>query len=285
MERKSFILQRVAKLQDFFQQGIPVVARFLAQFLSDWDGQWLFLEVMQLLPYVQLTDYDELHEGVLAPLHKLFNATMTPMERLVFLHYLHKLVMHWACVEYFRARRHVCAALVGRLDVDSYHEKSKKKNSSSGEGVFGRADAGGMGANTSDSKTPLASLAALLQKWTSLAELGLVKTFVSDGEDSWKKGRQQCLSTSGDKAVYISEVLGMIRAVMGELGPLCDAHVLSFYADNSSSDRQGYSPLPRAAHELRLLLALRALGGRPQPLPRAPVHGQAGKHSFLSGRA
>jgi len=78
---------------------------------------------MQLLPYIQLTDYDgkmiwngglvlfancfcdiflELHEGVLLPLRKLFNSTMTPMERLIVLHYLHKLVMHWVSIEYFR---------------------------------------------------------------------------------------------------------------------------------------------------------------------------------------
>lgn len=48
----------MARLQDLFQQGIPVVARFLAEFLADWDGKSLFVEVIKLLPYIQITDYE-----------------------------------------------------------------------------------------------------------------------------------------------------------------------------------------------------------------------------------
>lgn len=44
-------------MQDFFQEGIPVVGRFLSEFLSDWDGKEFFIQIMCLLAHIQITEY------------------------------------------------------------------------------------------------------------------------------------------------------------------------------------------------------------------------------------
>ena len=56
-KRKMDLLCRINRLQDYFQQGLPVVGRFLAQYLSTWDGEEFFIEICKLLSYLQLTEF------------------------------------------------------------------------------------------------------------------------------------------------------------------------------------------------------------------------------------
>ncbi len=55
--RQSYLLRRVHLLQEYLQQGIPVVGRFLAEYLVNWDGQRLLVDVLNLLTYIQITDF------------------------------------------------------------------------------------------------------------------------------------------------------------------------------------------------------------------------------------
>lgn len=55
-KRKLDILCRINQLQDYFQQGLPVVGRFLTQYLASWDGEEFFIEICKMLVYLQLTE-------------------------------------------------------------------------------------------------------------------------------------------------------------------------------------------------------------------------------------
>jgi hypothetical protein len=71
-----------------------------------------------------------------------------------------------------------------------------------------------LGAPNSDNKTPLASLSALLSQWSSLAELGLVKTVAWDEEEAWRpENRDKPIAGPSDRAIYLSEVIFMFHAV------------------------------------------------------------------------
>lgn len=103
-KRKKDLLCRVNQLQDWLQQGIPVVGRFLAQYLAVWNGKDFFLEILKLVVYLQLTDFGELNDLILSPLRTYFNSTYSCMEQLLVLTYLNKLCLHWASVEYERCK-------------------------------------------------------------------------------------------------------------------------------------------------------------------------------------
>lgn len=57
LDRQSYLLRRANLLQEYLQQGIPVVNRFFAEFLVHWDGKELFVDVINLLTYIQITDF------------------------------------------------------------------------------------------------------------------------------------------------------------------------------------------------------------------------------------
>ncbi|XP_059079745.1 centromere protein I-like [Tigriopus californicus] len=107
LPRKQYILQRVSLLQNFFQQGIPVVSRFLAEFLPNWNGEELFLEVLGLVSHVQITDFEELSECVLTPLLAHFSKKFTIQQQIVTLACLRRLVFHWITLEYERCKNHL----------------------------------------------------------------------------------------------------------------------------------------------------------------------------------
>ena len=70
LDRQSYLLRRVLSLQEYLQQGIPVVGRFFAEFLVTWDGKELFVDVINLLTYVQITDFESKCESIF-PLAKI----------------------------------------------------------------------------------------------------------------------------------------------------------------------------------------------------------------------
>jgi hypothetical protein len=169
------LLQRISRLEDFMQEGIPVVARFLSEFLAEWDGKELFLEVMGLLAYIQITDFEELQDCILAPLISLFTASFSPMEKTLFMVYLNKLLLHWIHLEYDRCK---------------FHQTR----------MFGAANP--------NCRNPLEAISCLLRRWVSLAELGLAKiVFQSSGDGRSSKSRRD------DRAIYFNEVLTMSLTV------------------------------------------------------------------------
>ena len=148
----------------------------------------------------------ELNDCILLPLRKLFNSTFTPMERLLLLLYLHKLLLHWIGVEYGRVL--------------------KLREGKGSVGAFGRADTGGSGldggvtsaAAVGDaSRAPLAALAGLVSQWSDLAELGLIMSFTGGSNLSRtldeQEGEVDLEGRRLDKAVFLNEVLTMFLVV------------------------------------------------------------------------
>ena len=58
-KRREAILQLIIDLQRRMQHGLPVVGRFLTDYIEHWDGRTHFLQFMELLPQLQITDYKE----------------------------------------------------------------------------------------------------------------------------------------------------------------------------------------------------------------------------------
>lgn len=107
LPRKQYILQRVTMLQNFFQQGVPVVSRFLAEFLPTWNGEELFIEVLGLISHIQITEFEELSECILTPLFAHFSKTFTIQQQIVALVSLRRLAFHWITLEFERCKNHL----------------------------------------------------------------------------------------------------------------------------------------------------------------------------------
>eukprot|EP00095_Tigriopus_kingsejongensis_P003653 maker-scaffold11_size778918-snap-gene-0.13 protein:Tk03653 transcript:maker-scaffold11_size778918-snap-gene-0.13-mRNA-1 annotation:"hypothetical protein BRAFLDRAFT_120280" len=104
LPRQQYILQRMAVLQSFFQQGIPVVSRFLVEFLPTWNGEQLLLEILSLITHIQITDFEEC---ILSPLMNHFSKTFSVQYQIVTLVSLRRLIFHWITLEYERCKNHL----------------------------------------------------------------------------------------------------------------------------------------------------------------------------------
>ncbi|KAJ9578563.1 hypothetical protein L9F63_005213, partial [Diploptera punctata] len=71
-KEKEKFLERVAELQDYMQQGVPVVSRFLAKYLYMWDCQDYRDQVLRLLQWISITSYKELYVLVLVHIRTMF---------------------------------------------------------------------------------------------------------------------------------------------------------------------------------------------------------------------
>ena len=57
--RKTNLLRRVDQFQQWAQQGIPVVFRFLGElFEARWNGTDFFLEVLRLIVHLPIASFD-----------------------------------------------------------------------------------------------------------------------------------------------------------------------------------------------------------------------------------
>ena len=57
--RKKKLLMQINDLQEWQQSGIPIVYRFLAEYISTrWNGSDFFLEIMRLLVYLPITEFE-----------------------------------------------------------------------------------------------------------------------------------------------------------------------------------------------------------------------------------
>ena len=100
--RQDAILSLVVRLQNQVQQGLPVVGRFLTDFLQNWDGRTHFLNILRLISQLQITDYVELHDCIIGPIQESHLKSYNTTEQLILLSNLHKLLRSWAAVEYKR---------------------------------------------------------------------------------------------------------------------------------------------------------------------------------------
>ena len=58
-KRKKKLLKQISELQEFNQSGIPIVYRFLAEYISTrWNGSDFFLEILRLLAYLPITEFE-----------------------------------------------------------------------------------------------------------------------------------------------------------------------------------------------------------------------------------
>ena len=105
-KRRENILDLVAKLQDKVQQGLPVIGRFLTEYLPHWDGKSHFGSFMKLLSQLQITDHKELHDCIIAPILSNHFQNYSTIEQLVVISYLHRLLRTWGVVELDRFNNH-----------------------------------------------------------------------------------------------------------------------------------------------------------------------------------
>jgi len=99
--RRNKILSCIVKLQECVQQGLPVVGRFLVEYLDSWNGETHFLSILRLISQLQITDYKELHDCVIAPLMRHF-VKFNMVKQLILLGYMHTLLRTWAAIEFKR---------------------------------------------------------------------------------------------------------------------------------------------------------------------------------------
>ena len=99
--RRSQLLQLLVELQEAVQQGLPVVGRFLTEYLAVWDGQQHFTVVLKLISQVQITDFKELYDCLLEPVMAHYQA-YSVIQQTVVLSYLGELLRSWAVTEHKR---------------------------------------------------------------------------------------------------------------------------------------------------------------------------------------
>lgn len=56
-QQKKDLLCRINMLQESLQYGLPVVGRFLAEYLVAWDGNEYFNEICKMLSFMPITDF------------------------------------------------------------------------------------------------------------------------------------------------------------------------------------------------------------------------------------
>lgn len=105
MARRQKRQLRLLKILGDFQMvcfnGIPVVGRFLSELLDDWDGQCYFYEILGLLKVVQITEFKEIYDTLLAQVEQHFDS-YTLLEKLLVLEAYFELLKYWSAVEYRR---------------------------------------------------------------------------------------------------------------------------------------------------------------------------------------
>lgn len=79
IEEQSTFLEQILKLEDYMQQGIPVVTNFLINYLNFWDGSYHYYYILQLIKWVTFSSFTDLYQ-ILRPLHMLFVSHDTDMK-------------------------------------------------------------------------------------------------------------------------------------------------------------------------------------------------------------
>lgn len=56
-EEKENLLKQTVALEEYMQQGIPVVSRFLAEYLPIWDGEDFQETIFRLVQWITFSSY------------------------------------------------------------------------------------------------------------------------------------------------------------------------------------------------------------------------------------
>jgi len=213
VRQRKQLLARVDRLQDFFQQGVPVLGRFISEYVSEgWDGRDYLTELLKLLVYLPMADFEEVFDCILAPLHNHFLHTWDAVERLRVLFFLHKLLLHWIYVEYERVLQHLGKNPDGsRLKEAAAVSKAKRRKSS----MMPPKTANILNVfppNSNGCTTPLQTLVEvfdIMGQWVNVAmadrcKLKPRRQAYNDVEaDAFKRGDMDALETR----VFVGEVL------------------------------------------------------------------------------
>ncbi|XP_077301114.1 centromere protein I-like [Arctopsyche grandis] len=71
-EEKKVFLRRIVTLQNYLLQGIPIVSRFLAIFISNWNGHDFLDEILSLLEWITFDTFEELYDCILENIETLY---------------------------------------------------------------------------------------------------------------------------------------------------------------------------------------------------------------------
>uniref|UniRef100_A0A0K2TK23 Centromere protein I [Gallus gallus] n=1 Tax=Lepeophtheirus salmonis TaxID=72036 RepID=A0A0K2TK23_LEPSM len=95
-EKNASFLRKIFRLQSFFQESLPVVNKFLSEYFSyNWDGESYFLEILQLISHIQITDFDELFDCILSPIHSHYVNSFSFPQKLSMLSIVKELIVFW----------------------------------------------------------------------------------------------------------------------------------------------------------------------------------------------
>ncbi|GFG41066.1 hypothetical protein Cfor_04542 [Coptotermes formosanus] len=79
-EEKENLLKQTVALEEYMQQGIPVVSRFLAEYLPIWDGEDFQETIFRLVQWITFSSYLELRDLILYHIRNLFMTSGTEVK-------------------------------------------------------------------------------------------------------------------------------------------------------------------------------------------------------------
>ncbi|PSN56634.1 hypothetical protein C0J52_11271, partial [Blattella germanica] len=103
-EEKEKFLTQLVKLEEYMQQGIPVVSRFLAEYMHVWDGDDYRDQILQLMQWNTFSSYPELYHIILVHIRRIFMCADVKMKALI-LRMLGKFVQNLITVGIFRRKK------------------------------------------------------------------------------------------------------------------------------------------------------------------------------------
>ncbi|CAH0405020.1 unnamed protein product [Chilo suppressalis] len=83
---KQDLLRRLVVLQRTLMQGLPIISRFLAQFLPHWNEKDYFAEILDLVEWIHADNKDQI-EYILEPLTRIYHRSQ-PLEQCAILNSL-----------------------------------------------------------------------------------------------------------------------------------------------------------------------------------------------------
>lgn len=170
--RKLDLLCRIIAFQEKIQESIPVVERFLFQYLQNWNGQDFFLEILRLITFIRISDFDEINECILNKIQQFFNNDFNCPQQLLVLTNLNNLCIHWVQLEYHRVK--------GQLTYSFFSAKPSNV-----------------------CKNPLDSIYNLVKTLEQFSELGLMKLIYFSKSSLTQVQKQKYLY------IYLSEVISI----------------------------------------------------------------------------
>jgi len=100
-KRQKRFLEVIANFQTGCFHGLPVVGRFLSEYLTEWDGETFYYEILSLIKIVQMTNFKELYDTLLAPIETFMNK-FTISDKLLLVDAYFGLLRFWCTIELSR---------------------------------------------------------------------------------------------------------------------------------------------------------------------------------------